>query len=158
MNKRVLVVVIVLGALIAGSIAALALSLPAPTPTPESSVAADSTPSSTPTPTPTATLERGRYLAYKESLFPRETGRTFLFFYASWCSQCRDINAGILAEGVPDGVTIFKANFDTEQALEQRYGVTMRTTFVEVDADGNELQRFVAYDTPTFDAVIAAMF
>ena len=157
MNKRVLVVVIVLGALIAGSIAALALSLPSPTSTttaPQVTV----TPDPTPTPTPSATPEPGRYLAYVPSLFPAETGRTFLFFYAPWCGQCRDIDAGILAQGVPDNVTIFKADFDSEQALEQQYGVTMRTTFVEVDAEGNELQRFVAYDTPTFDAVIAAMF
>jgi hypothetical protein len=34
----------------------------------------------------------------------------------------------------------------------------MRTTFIEVADDGTEVQRFVAYDTPTFDAVIAAMF
>jgi thiol-disulfide isomerase/thioredoxin len=154
MNKRVLVVVIILAALISGSIVALALSMP------DATTTAASTPvvTETPTPEPSETLAPGRYLAYTPSAFPAPAGRTFLFFYAPWCGQCRDIDAGILAQGVPDGVTILKADFDSEQALEQQYGVTMRTTFVEVDADGNALQSFIAYDTPTFDAVIAAMF
>jgi thiol-disulfide isomerase/thioredoxin len=157
MNKRVLVVVIILGALIAGSIAALALSMPTGVQSFDSAptVAA---PTNTVTPTPSATPLPGRYVDYTADGFPAAEGRTFLFFYAPWCGQCRDIDAGILAQGVPDGVTILKADFDSEQALEQRYGVTMRTTFVEVDADGNAVQSFVAFDTPTFDAVIAAMF
>ena len=155
MNKRVLVVVVILGALITGSIAALALSMPDATTTTASTPEASETPD--PTPTPSETLAPGRYLDYTASAFPAPEGRTFLFFYAPWCGQCRDIDAGILAQGVPDGVTILKADFDSEQALEQQYGVTMRTTFVEVDADGNALQSFVAFDTPTFDAVIAAM-
>ena len=157
MNKRVLVVVIVLAALIAGSIAALALSTPDATTTAASTPVVTETPDPTPTPEPSETVAPGRYLAYTASAFPAPEGRTFLFFYAPWCGQCRDIDAGILAQGVPDGVTILKADFDSEQALEQQYGVTMRTTFVEVDADGNALQSFVAFDTPTFDAVIAAM-
>jgi len=157
MNKRVLVVVIILGALIVGSVAALALSLPTSS-TIASTPAVTGTPDATPTETPSAAPAPGRYLAYTASALPAPEGRTFVFFYAPWCGQCVDIDEGILAQGVPDGVTILKADFDTEQALEQRYGVTMRTTFVEVDAEGNELQRFVAYDTPSFDAVIAAMF
>ena len=156
MNKRVLVVVIILAALISGSIVALALSMPDATTTAASTPVVTETPD--PTPEPSETVAPGRYLAYTASAFPAPAGRTFLFFYAPWCGQCRDIDAGILAQGVPDGVTILKTDFDSEQALEQQYGVTMRTTFVEVDADGNALQSFIAYDTPTFDAVIAAMF
>ena len=156
MNKRVLAVVIVIAALIAGSIAALALSMPTAT-TNESAPTATVTTTPTPTPTATEAAAPGQYIAYTASAFPAAKGRTFLFFYAPWCGQCVQIDQGILAQGVPDGVTILKADFDTEQALEQRYGVTMRTTFVEVDADGNALQSFVAYDTPTFDAVITAM-
>lgn len=156
MNKRVLVVVIVLAALITGSIAAVALSLPGGTTTASTPIVTE-TPDASPTPAPSETLNPGRYIVYTASALPAPEGRTFVFFYAPWCGQCVDIDEGILAQGVPDGVTILKADFDTEQDLEQRYGVTMRTTFIEVDSDGNEIQRFVAYDTPTFDAVIAAM-
>ena len=157
MNKRVLVVVIIVGALLVGSIAAAALMfLPVSAPS--------SAPTAPVTQTPSSdidveeVLEPGTYLAYTQRALAESSGRSFLFFYAPWCGQCRQIDEGILAQGVPDGVTIYKVDFDTEQELEQQYGVTMRTTFVEIDEGGTELQRFVAYDTPTFDAVIAAMF
>lgn len=154
MNKRVLVAVVVLTVVIVGAVAALSF-LPA-----VQQVAAPKAIHTVPsaTPTPTETLGPGAYVAYSADAVPAQNGRTFVFFYAPWCGQCRDIDAGILAQGVPDGVTIFKADFDTEQALEQHYGVTMRTTFLELDKKGHVLKRFVAYDTPTFDAVIAAMF
>ena len=155
MNRRVLFVVVTLFVLIVGAIAALAV-LPVAEPSAQPPTRHTSTPSTTPT--PTETVSPGAYFAYSADAVPADHGRTFLFFYAPWCGQCRDIDAGILAQGVPDDVTIFKADFDGEQALEQRYGVTMRTTFLELDAEGNEVQRFVAFDTPTFDAVIAAMF
>lgn len=158
MNKRVLVVVVIIAALITGSIVALALSQPDATTTEASTPIVTETPEPSPTPTPSETVLPGSYVSYSASNFPAASGRSFLFFYAPWCGQCRDIDAGILAQGVPDGVTIFLADYDSEQALEQQYGVTMRTTFVEVDPEGNALQSFIAYDTPTFDAVIAAMF
>lgn len=154
MNKRVLIVVAILAVVIGASIAALALTPPADQPT-----AARSAPRTpVPSPSPSASPLPGRYVAYSADELAATEGRTFVFFYAPWCGQCVDIDEGILAQRVPDGVTILKADFDSEQALEQQYGVTMRTTFIEVDDDGAELQRFVAYDTPTFDAVIAAMF
>ncbi len=155
MNKRVLIVVAILAVVILGSVAALALTPPAEPPAAAPSAAR--TPVPAPSASPSPSPLPGRYVAYTPDELAADEGRTFVFFYAPWCGQCRDIDAGILAQGVPDGVTILKADFDSEQALEQQYGVTMRTTFIEVDDDGAELQRFVAYDTPTFDAVIAAM-
>lgn len=65
------------------------------------------------------------------------------------------IEEDIKSQGVPDGVTILKVDYDTNQPLRQKYGVTLQTTFVEVDADGNELEKFVAYNEPTFDSVKA---
>jgi hypothetical protein len=35
--------------------------------------------------------------------------------------------------------------------------VTIQTTIVEVDEDGNELDSYVAYEDPTFDSVSAAL-
>lgn len=157
MNKRVLVVVAILAVVILGSIAALAFSAPAGQ-QPAAAPPATRTAPPSPSPSPSASVAPGRYIAYTADELASAEGRTFVFFYAPWCGQCVDIDEGILAQGVPDGVTILKADFDSEQALEQHYGVTMRTTFIEVADDGTEVQRFVAYDTPTFDAVIAAMF
>lgn len=156
MNKRVVILIGVLVVAIVGSILTLSVIGPGESPTATPTISRSTTP--TPEPAPTETVAPGRYIAYTPDALADTEGRTFVFFYAPWCGQCRDIDEGILAQGVPDGVTILKADFDTEQALEQQYGVTMRTTFVEIADDGSEIQRFVAYDTPTFDAVIAAMF
>jgi thiol-disulfide isomerase/thioredoxin len=98
----------------------------------------------------------GIYVEYADDDANAE-GRILLFFHAPWCPQCRSIESDILAEGVPDGVTIVKVDYDSRQDVRQRYGVTLQTTFVEVDATGAELEQHVAYDDPHLDAVLAAM-
>ena len=52
-------------------------------------------------------------------------------------------------------MTVLKVDYDSNQALRQKYGVTLQTTFVEVDKDGNEIEKYVAYNEPTFDSVKA---
>jgi thiol-disulfide isomerase/thioredoxin len=99
----------------------------------------------------------GAYREYSEVAVAEADGRVLLFFHASWCPQCRAIEDDILAQGVPAGVTILHVDYDTHQDLRQRYGVTLQTTFVEVDAAGEPLQTHVAYSEPTLDAVVAAM-
>lgn len=99
----------------------------------------------------------GTYVDYNEQVFDNTQGRRWLFFHAGWCPQCRALEADIKKTGVPDGVTIFKVNYDTADDLKKKYGVTLQTTIVEVDADGNEVQKFVAYDDPTLQTVMNAL-
>lgn len=99
----------------------------------------------------------GRYEDYNEMAFNQAEGRRILFFHAPWCPQCRALDASIKESTVPSGVTIFKIDYDSNQPLRQKYGVTIQTTLVEVDENGNEIKKYVAYDEPTFDAVKAAM-
>lgn len=166
MSKRVLAIVIAIAVLIVGGVAALALtrsgeptaqvqsseSPGAESSTVETPAPADPTEAATPT-TDTA----GAYVEYTESAIADAEGTVLLFFHATWCSQCRSIESDILAEGVPAGVTIVKVDYDSHQDLRQQYGVTLQTTFVEVDENGSELQKFVAYDDPSLSAVVAAM-
>jgi hypothetical protein len=63
----------------------------------------------------------------------------------------------IEANGVPDGVTIFKVDYDSNQDLRQEYGVTIQTTMVKVDDNGDEIESYVAYEDPTLDSVSAAL-
>ncbi|MGA1213799.1 MAG: thioredoxin domain-containing protein, partial [Solirubrobacterales bacterium] len=84
-------------------------------------------------------------------------GTKLLFFHAPWCSQCVALEDDIEAKGLPEGVTVFKVDYDSNQDLRQEYGVTIQTTIVEVDEDGNELDSYVAYEDPTFDSVSAAL-
>jgi thiol-disulfide isomerase/thioredoxin len=100
---------------------------------------------------------QGRYEEYSEETFNQAEGRRVLFFYAPWCPQCRALDASIRESNVPNGVVIFKVDYDSNQAMRQKYGVTIQTTLVEVDANGNKVKKYVAYDSPTFNTVKAAL-
>lgn len=104
------------------------------------------------TPSASQSTSSGQYLTYTGDL-SIGTGRRLLFFHAPWCPQCRALEATILAEGVPEGVTIIKVDYDANQSLRQEYGVTIQTTLVEIDAAGKLVERYVAYEEPSIAAV-----
>lgn len=99
----------------------------------------------------------GAYVDYSSELLESTPGEKLLFFHAPWCSQCQALDADIAANGVPDGVTIFKVDYDSNQDLRQEYGVTIQTTVVKVDDDGEKVDSYVAYEEPTLDNVVAAL-
>ncbi len=103
------------------------------------------------TPQPNATA--GTYVDYSSTAIADASGTKLLFFHAPWCPQCRELEADIKANGVPADVTIIKVDYDSEQSLRQKYGVTLQTTIVKVDSDGNLVEKFVAYDDPSVDAI-----
>ena len=82
------------------------------------------------------------YANYDSSLVGA-TDDTVLFFHASWCPSCVAANKGISAGTVPEGLTILKADFDSETELRKQYWVTGQHTFVQVDANGNEIKKWV---------------
>jgi thiol-disulfide isomerase/thioredoxin len=73
-----------------------------------------------------------------------QKGKTVLFFHASWCPTCRTADADILknVSTIPSGATIIKVDYDKEVALKQKYGVTTQHTFVEIDTQGNLLEKW----------------
>jgi thiol-disulfide isomerase/thioredoxin len=157
MDRRLTLVIIGIAvAIVAAVVAVLVFASPT---APDAAPSASSTPAGeqAPAPEPTAGTTAGAYVEYSDDAIAQAEGRVLLFFHAPWCPQCRSVESDILAEGVPDGVTIIKVDYDSRQDLRQQYGVTLQTTFVEVDADGAELQKHVAYDDPHLDAVVAAM-
>lgn len=99
----------------------------------------------------------GQYVDYSETLLANTDGRKWIFFHAPWCPQCRALEADILEKGVPAGLTIFKIDYDSSTAERQKYGVTLQTTIVEVDDNGNEIAQFVAYDDPSLNAALNAL-
>ncbi len=116
--------------------------------------AATTTPTTTITTGPVANNQSaGRYVDYSPQALAEATGQKVLFFHAPWCPQCRSVEKGIKEQGVPAGVTILKVDYDSNQALRQKYGVTIQTTFVKLDDAGNKSGLYVAYEQPTFDAV-----
>ncbi|MGB3025968.1 TlpA family protein disulfide reductase [Paradevosia shaoguanensis] len=63
-------------------------------------------------------------------------GKTVVFFFASWCPNCRatvtELNAR-WSEVNPD-LTLVIADYDKEAALKSKYGVTYQDTFVLLDS------------------------
>lgn len=101
-------------------------------------------------------VQPGAYVNYFDGAIAATPGTKALFFHASWCPKCRDLEEDILANTIPDGFTVFKVDYDSATELRQRYGVTVQTTIVYVDDDGNALAKGVLYDDTTLAALIAA--
>lgn len=95
----------------------------------------------------------GAYVDYSGTVIANTAGTKILFFHASWCPQCRALEADIKANTIPTGVTIIKTDYDTNQTLRQKYGVTIQTSLVRVDDSGNLVEKYVAYDSPTLQSV-----
>lgn len=104
--------------------------------------------------TDTVTVAQRNYLDYKADLVESTTGKRVLFFHASWCSQCKELDESIKTGKIPGGVTIFKTDYDSNQKLRQQYGVTLQTTLVLLDEKGGLAKKYVSYEDPNLEAVI----
>lgn len=162
MNKRIVLISVVVVALIVGGFGYLFLtssrSENAENQSSEQTSSTTTEPAATksePAAEPTAQTapQPGTYTDYSEAAVQTTAGTKLVFFHAPWCPQCRALEASIKSQGVPSGVTIFKTDYDSSQALRQKYGVTIQTTVVKVDDNGNLVAKFVAYDDPSIDAV-----
>ncbi len=154
MNKKILFTVIGIIVLITASITYVILSPNKGTIAEEMTVATEDSLASTPTPAPTDTEpQQGTYTDYTEGAIASTKGTKLLFFHAPWCPQCRQVEASIQKDGIPSGVTVFKIDYDSNQKLREKYGVTLQTTFVKVDDEGNKIASYVAYEEPQFSSV-----
>ncbi|SHF02512.1 TlpA family protein disulfide reductase [Devosia limi] len=73
-------------------------------------------------------------------------GKTVVFFFASWCPNCRATVAELNARwaDVNPELTLVIADYDKESALKGKYGVTYQDTFVLLDAAGEPLKSWNA--------------
>lgn len=150
MNKKLLISI--LAAVIAGAAAFLVINNDSPmqdnasqNQTPASGQQTDTTPSP---------AGSGTYRDYSEAAVAASTGTRLLFFHAPWCPQCRALETSIKSGTIPGNVTIFKVDYDSNQELRQKYGVTIQTTIVRLDEAGNAAEKYVAYDDPTLQNVL----
>lgn len=84
----------------------------------------------------------GTYTTYDASLLGK-TENTVVFFHANWCPSCRAADKSISAVEIPAGLTLLKADYDTQLDLRKKYKVTSQHTFVKVDAQGNLIKKWV---------------
>lgn len=102
-----------------------------------------------------ATETHGAYQMYSPELLARaETGKVIIFFYATWCPSCRSLDRDIRGNinDVPSDVTILIADYDNSADLKQKYGITTQHSFVQVDAEGNELNKWFGH--PTLELIL----
>ncbi len=109
----------------------------------------------TPTPATNVSSQVGSYVNYTPTIIAETSGTKILFFHAPWCPQCRELEASIQSNTIPAGVTFIKVDYDSNQSLRKKYGVTIQTTLVKIDDAGNLIKKFVAYDEPTLASVSA---
>jgi hypothetical protein len=118
---------------------------PAATPTPPAETSAPAEPESPSS--EAAPAGPGSYITladYDADKAAYSSTDVVLFFNAAWCSTCKVARDNIEADlaGIPSDLTIVVVDFDTATDLRQKYGVTVQHTFVQVDADGNELAKW----------------
>lgn len=99
----------------------------------------------------------GAYVDYSADALASAQGDRILFFHADWCPTCRTLEADIESQGVPDGITVLKVDYDSNQELRQKYGVTVQTTVVALDDQEKATALFVPYDSPTLGAALAGL-
>lgn len=155
-KRSTLVIILAIIVVIVGAMLYLLLRPQQPTTSEDTKTSQQTNNEETPE-APESESQPGKYEEYNETAFAQTEGRRILFFYAPWCPQCRALDASIQEGTVPSGVAIFKTDYDSHQELRQKYDVTIQTTLVEVDENGNEVREYVAYDDPTFVVVKAAM-
>jgi thiol-disulfide isomerase/thioredoxin len=101
------------------------------------------------------TTKKGEYKNYsKESstndfAHAKDGHHVVLFFNATWCPTCqstvKDINANIA--NIDPKLHLLSVDYDTNQDLRAKYGVTMQHTFVEVDMSGNLIKKTTGLNT-----------
>lgn len=82
---------------------------------------------------------QGEYLTYASYLAQSvKYDRKIFFFHASWCPDCRALDADIRAHlaDIPYDVEIIQVDYDSATALRDQFGVTSQHTLVQVDKEG----------------------
>lgn len=94
-----------------------------------------------------AAPDSGAYISlaeYEGSKDMYDAGEVVLFFAADWCPTCQEATENLEADptAIPAGLAIVRVDYDDSDELKKKYGVTVQHTFVQVDADGNEIAKW----------------
>lgn len=89
----------------------------------------------------------GRYTSYSsEAVADQGYSTTVVFFFAPWCPECQAFKKAIDESDIPAGTQILEASYDNETELKSKYGVTIQTTFVRVNSNGDLQKKWVGYN------------
>lgn len=102
------------------------------------------------------------YVVHQDGVLENyEDKRRVLFFYASWCPTCQPVDRELREEAIlPADVMVIRVNYNdpdtdsAEEALAEKYGITYQHTFVIIDGQGNELDKWNGGDV---DQIVARL-
>lgn len=98
----------------------------------------------------------GSYELYSpEKLSFAEIGNVVLFFSASWCPTCRNLDKNIKGNlgAIPEDLKILVVDFDDSRELRKKYRVTTQHTLVQIDKDGNMISKWSG--SPTLSSLVS---
>jgi len=92
--------------------------------------------------------EEPQYIDFSDQLYSSMLGKKpfALFFHAKWCPTCRQMEKDIKADlkSFPRGTVILKADFDTQTALEKKYGIVSQSFIVILNKNGEAVSQLWA--------------
>jgi thiol-disulfide isomerase/thioredoxin len=97
-----------------------------------------------------APLAAGVYTDYTpDAVAGSQAEHIVLNFSATWCPSCRTLDKNINenVSEIPDGVEIYKVDFDSSTELKKKYGITTQHTLVVVNPDGTMVKKWVGGST-----------
>lgn len=143
--KKVIILGII-GAFATAALVAAVVYRPVISPAPDTTNTTNTQPATDDRDTDTSAAATGRYVEYEQSQLAAEGYQeTILFFHAPWCPECRAFEQAITSGDIPDGVQVLKVDYDSSSELKKKYGVTLQTTFVKVNAAGEKVSSWVGY-------------
>jgi thioredoxin 1 len=92
-----------------------------------------------------SSLNNGEYVSYSSDYLELYSEKTkILFFHASWCPTCKAADKDISnnLSNIPENTVIIKTDYDTQSDLKKKYGISYQHTFVIVDDQGNEIEKW----------------
>ncbi len=87
------------------------------------------------------------YADYAQNPQAHAEGDVVLFFNATWCPTCQEATKNLEQADFPGELTVVSVDYDSQTDLRKRYGVTTQHTFVQVSADGEEIEKFTGATT-----------
>lgn len=86
--------------------------------------------------------KEGKFVAYSAEEVASTSGNKVLFFHASWCPSCTGAATNLSAKTAPEGLNVFKVDYDSSTDLKTKYGIVSQHTFVQIDDNGTMVKRW----------------
>lgn len=86
----------------------------------------------------------GSFVKYEDVNIASLNGDIVLDFSATWCPSCRSFKKDVEASlsDIPSNLTIVLVDYDSNKDLRKKYGVTRQHTFVQIDKQGNQINKW----------------